>query len=291
MPDTAAAFTAGFSGSGAAGAYESVLVPRLFTPCAIALLTRLGLNPGETLLDVACGTGIVARLAAPVLGPTGRVIGRDLAESMLERARAAHLPDDSAPIDYGVAPADQLDVAGESVDVVTCQQGLQFFPDAHAAVAEMRRVLRPGGRAGIAVWRRIEECPFWAASQVAAAELLDADAAASINAPFAWPGEQALVDVLRGAGFTDVVVSTHSVVMHFESGMRHALTSLVATPLGPHLATMDAGAYDSFVHAATRALARSATPDDPVDIPARTLVATARRPHTRTTSAARSVPT
>jgi SAM-dependent methyltransferase len=290
VPDTAAAFTAGFSRGGAADAYESVLVPRLFTPCGIALLTRLGLNPGETLLDVACGTGIVARLAAPVLGPTGRVIGRDLTASMLEQARSARLPADSAPIDYGVAPADQLDVAAETVDVVTCQQGLQFFPDAHAAVSEMRRVLRPGGRAGIAVWRRIEECPLWASSQVAAAELLDAEAAASINAPFAWPGEQALVDVLRGAGFADIVTTTHSMLMHFESGMRHALTSLVATPLGPHLAAMDAGAYESFVHAATRALALSATPDDPVDIPARTLVATARRPEA-TSSAARSVPT
>jgi ubiquinone/menaquinone biosynthesis C-methylase UbiE len=277
VTEIASTFAAGFGGGGAAAAYESVLVPRLFTPCAIALLTRLGLAPGETLLDVACGTGIVGRLAAPVLGPTGRVVGRDLTEQMVEAARAVRLPADSAPVDYGVAPADRLDVGDATVDIVACQQGLQFFPDAPAAVAEMFRVLRPGGRVGIALWRRIEECPFWAAVRVAATEHLDAERAVLITAPFAWPGQAALVDVLGGAGFVDVVVSTHSVLMHFESGMRHALTSLAATPLGPHLAALDGEAYDSFVDAATRALGLSDTPDAPVDIPARTLVGTARR--------------
>jgi ubiquinone/menaquinone biosynthesis C-methylase UbiE len=277
VTDSAWTFTAAFGGGGAAGAYEGVLVPRLFTPCAIALLARLGLNPGETLLDVACGTGIVPRLAAPVLGPAGLVLARDLTEQMLEVARTVALPPDSAPVEYGVAPADRLDAADATVDVVTCQQGLQFFPDAPAAVGEMFRVLRPGGRAGIAVWRHIEECPFWAAAQVAATEHLDAERAALITAPFRWPGEDALVDVLQGAGFRDVVVSTHSIVMHFELGMRHALTSLVATPLAAHLAALHSDAYEEFVHSATRALGRSAAPDDAVDIPARTLIATARR--------------
>lgn len=281
MTDPATAFTAGFRGAGAADAYESVLVPRLFTPCAIALLVRLGLNPGEILLDVACGTGIVARLAAPVLGPTGRVLGRDLTEAMLERARTERLPADSAIVEYGVASADQLDVADETVDVVTCQQGLQFFPDALAATAEMFRVLRPGGRVGIAVWRGIEECPLWAAAQVAATELLGVERGALITAPFSWPGEKPLIGVLRKAGFIDIVVSTHSVVMHFEYGMRQALTSMVATPLSPHLAALDTDVYESFVRGATRALGLSEMPEDAVDIPARTLVGTGRRPTRR----------
>ncbi|MDQ6874300.1 MAG: class I SAM-dependent methyltransferase [Actinomycetota bacterium] len=248
MTDKGTTFTVGFSGAGAADAYEGVLVPRLFTPCAVYLLTRLGLHPGEILLDVACGTGVVARLAAPVLGTAGRVFARDLTEAMIERGGSERLPADSAPIEYGVAPADRLDIADEAMDVVTCQQGLQFFPDAPEAVREMHRVLRPGGRVGIAVWRSIDECPLWAAAQAATAQRLDETQAAVLSAPFSWPGEEALLDVLREAGFNDLVVSTHTVVMHFDA------------------------------RDATRALGLSAGPDDAVEIPARTLVGTGRRP-------------
>ena len=143
---TTADFTAGFSAPGVADAYDDVLVPRLFAPCAVVLLARLGLTPGETLLDVACGTGIVARLAASVLGPAGRVLGRDLNQPMLERGRTHRLPPDSAPVELGVAPAAALDLPDGSVDAVTCQHGLQFFPDPVAALAEAHRVVRPGGR-------------------------------------------------------------------------------------------------------------------------------------------------
>lgn len=278
MTDNGTAFTVGFAGAGAADAYEGVLVPRLFKPCAVILLTRLGLTPGEILLDVACGTGVVARLAAPVLGTTSQVFARDLTEAMIERARNELLPADSAPIEYAVAPADRLDIADEAVDVVTCQQGLQFFPDAPEAVTEMHRVLRPGGRVGIAVWRSIDECPFWAAVQMATVQHLDRERAAVLSAPFSWPGEESLVDVLGAAGFIDLVVSTHTVVMHFDGGMHQALTSLIATPLAPHLAAMDSDDYEVFARDATRALGLSGAPDDAVEIPARTLVATGRRP-------------
>ena len=91
-------FTAAFASSSAAEAYDEVLVPRLFTPCAEILLSRLGLRPGETLLDVACGTGIVVLLAAPMLGPGGLVIGRDINEAMVVRARSHALPPGSAGV-------------------------------------------------------------------------------------------------------------------------------------------------------------------------------------------------
>ena len=156
-------FSAAFASPVAAETYDEVLVPRLFTPCATILLQKLGLRAGETLLDVACGTGIVVRLAAPMLGPGGQVIGRDLNEAMIEQARRHALPPESASVVFGVSPAAPLDLEDASVDAVTCQQGLQFFPDPDAALAEMRRCLRPTGRVGIAVWFGIDECPLWAA--------------------------------------------------------------------------------------------------------------------------------
>ncbi len=212
-------FVAGFGSSSSAQIYEDILVPRLFAPCAITLLIRLGLHPGETLLDVACGTGIVVRFAAPVLGAAGRVVGRDVTPAMVEVARCEPARTAAAPCDWGLAPADAVDLPDGTADVVTCQQGLQFFADPDAAVREMHRVLRSGGRVGIAVWHAIEECPLWAAAQVAAAPQIGAERAAQLNTPFSWPGEATLVDVLERAGFADLVTSPHTIVMHFEEGI------------------------------------------------------------------------
>jgi ubiquinone/menaquinone biosynthesis C-methylase UbiE len=143
--------------------YDQVLVPRLFTPWARLLLDRLELRPGEAVVDVACGPGSVTRLAATVAGPGGRVTGVDLSPAMLAIARAKPVLCNTTSIDYQRAPADRLPVANAAFDVATCQHGLQFFPDRAAALAEMRRALRPAGRVGIAVWAEIEQSPAFAA--------------------------------------------------------------------------------------------------------------------------------
>ena len=139
--------------------YAEVMVPRMFEPWARVLLGELAVEAGEAVIDVACGPGTVSRLAAAQSGPTGRVTGCDLSPAMLAIAKSREPAADGAPIDYVEAPADRLPVADESFAVATCQQGLQFFPDRLAALAEMRRALRPGGQVGIAVWKRIAECP------------------------------------------------------------------------------------------------------------------------------------
>jgi SAM-dependent methyltransferase len=251
-----------------------VLVPRLFTPCATILLARLGLRPGDTLLDVACGTGIVVRLAAALLGPTGRVIGRDINEAMVARARSHVSPPDSASVDLGVSPAVPLDLDDGCVDAVTCQQGLQFFPEPDAALAEMRRCLRPNGRVAIAVWFSIDECPLWAALEAGLAEEFGSRRAADIRRPFSWPGAGALTTSMAGAGFDDVDVSDHTVVMHFEGGARQAMLALASTPFAADVTALSAGRYERMIHTVMRHLDRSSDPDDPVDIPARTLIAT-----------------
>lgn len=270
-------FTAAFASSSAAETYDEVLVPRLFTPCAEILLARLALRPGETLLDVACGTGIVVRLAAPLLGPAGLVIGRDINEAMVVRARSHVPPPGSARLELGVSPAAQLDLDDESVDAVTCQQGLQFIPEPDAALAEMRRCLRPGGRVGIAVWFGVEECPLWAALEVGLAERWGAEHAAGIRRPFSWPGADALSASMVGAGFTDVQLSDHVVVMHFEGGVRQAMQAIATTPFAADVNGLDADDYERMMHAVMRRLGRSTDLDGTVDIPARTLIGTAVR--------------
>lgn len=268
-------FTAAFSSPRSAETYDDVLVPRLFAPCATILLARLGLRPGETLLDVACGTGIVVRLAAPLLGPTGLVVGRDINEAMVLRARLHTLPPDSARVDLGVSPASPLDLDDDSVDAITCQQGLQFFPEPDAALAEMRRCLRPTGRVAIAVWFGIDQCPLWAALEAGLAEQFGAERAAGIRRPFSWPGADALVDAMAGVGFADIRMSDHTLVMHFEGGVRQAMRALVATPFAADVDALDSADHERMMRTVMHHLGRSTDLDETVDIPARTMIATA----------------
>lgn len=135
--------------------YERFLVQPLFRPFAEELLRRAGLRSGDRLLDVACGTGIVARLAQPVVGTGGRVAAVDASPGMLGIARSV-----APEIDWREGDAARLPIPEDhSFDVVTCHQGLQFFHDRLGAVREMHRVLTPGGRVAAATWRPIDDVP------------------------------------------------------------------------------------------------------------------------------------
>jgi len=137
--------------------YERWLVGPLFRPWAKVLLERAGLAAGDRVLDVACGTGIVARLAKERLGDNSHVAGVDVSPQMLAVARAVAPRVDWREGNAAALPVDDR----ERFDVVVCQQGLQFFPDKPTAVREMRRVMVSGGRLVIATWRSLEHTPFF----------------------------------------------------------------------------------------------------------------------------------
>jgi ubiquinone/menaquinone biosynthesis C-methylase UbiE len=129
--------------------YERWLVGPLFRPWAELTLAELEVAPGDRVLDVACGTGIVARVARERLGAAARIVGVDVSRDMLAVARAT-----ARDIDWREGNAAALPLGdGEAFDVVVCQQGLQFFPDKPKAVSEMRRALAPGGRLALTTWR------------------------------------------------------------------------------------------------------------------------------------------
>lgn len=136
--------------------YEQWLVGPLFRPWAEAILEDVALARGRRVLDIACGTGIVARLAKERLGDSGCVVGVDLNPQMLAVARSV------APgIDWREGSATALPLRdGEQFDAVICQQGLQFFPDKPAAARQMRNALVPGGRLAVATWRPTAEIPL-----------------------------------------------------------------------------------------------------------------------------------
>ena len=137
--------------------YERALVAPLFQPWAEILLDCVRVSDRDCVLDLARGTGIVARLARQRLAGGGRVVGIDASPQMLAVAAAV-----APEIEWREGNATALPVdANESFDVVTCQQGLQFFSDKPAAAREMRRVLAPGGRVAVATWCALNDNPLF----------------------------------------------------------------------------------------------------------------------------------
>jgi SAM-dependent methyltransferase len=138
--------------------YEAAFVPSLSAHLAPHLLDAAEVTAGDHVLDVACGTGIVARMATERIGPAGRVVGLDRNEAMLTVARRIR-PD----LDWRRGEAMSLPFPDDSFDVVLCQSGLMFVPDPAAAVGEMARVVRPGGRVAAQVWSSLDVRPHPAA--------------------------------------------------------------------------------------------------------------------------------
>lgn len=184
---------------GIAASYETFLVP-LLSKWTEQLFDSVKLKSGDRLLDVACGTGIVARLAADFVGDTGQLTGLDITPDMLKVARSLSATIHPA-IQWREGNATELPFADSSFDVVVCQQGLQFFPDALTALKEMRRVLAPGGRVGLNVWRSTEFNPGYEVLANAIEKHLNPESAAMMRAPFALGDANKLRGLLTQAGF------------------------------------------------------------------------------------------
>lgn len=148
--------------------YEQFFVPAIFGPWARVLVERAGPGTGQTLLDLACGTGIVARTAAPLLGPLGRVTALDLRPGMLAVARALP-PPKGADIEWVEGDATDTGLPDAGFDHIICQAGFQFFPDRVQAAREARRMLKDGGQLTLLVWQSIDRHPVYQA--LAEAEL------------------------------------------------------------------------------------------------------------------------
>jgi ubiquinone/menaquinone biosynthesis C-methylase UbiE len=272
-----AGFGAAFASADAVNTYSTLLVPRMFAPWAELLLDRVRPAPGERLCDVACGPGTVTRAAARRVAPSGSVLGCDISEAMLDTARATPVEPGTAAIEYRLSPAAPLAVESSSVAVVTCQQGLQFFPEAGDALAEMHRVLVTGGRLGIACWRRIEDNPVYHAFEQALAAVFGAERAAGIRKPFSGPAPDDLSELLASAGFVDVDITEEARDLVFEDGIDMALGALLTTPAAADLGGLDAAGREAFHAAGVRALTPLLDAAGAVRAPMRSLMATARR--------------
>ncbi|TSA84691.1 methyltransferase domain-containing protein [Deinococcus detaillensis] len=219
----------------AAQTYERYMVPHKFAPWAAALLDFASLQEGERVLDVACGTGIVARQVAVRVGASGAISALDVNPAMLAVARETAAP--HAPvIDWQHGSAQSLPFADDSFTAVLCQQGLQFFPDPVGALSEMRRVLEPGGRVALAVHQAIEHNPLFFRLNQAGRARMGVDVFAS---PFALGGADALEHLLVAAGFVDVEVEAQTCTVRYpEPEHFFAFTLQGAAAATPNLAAM-----------------------------------------------------
>lgn len=185
-------------GGNAAENYERYFVPAIGAPLAENLVRQAGLRQGERVLDVACGTGVVARLAAPLVRPSGSVIGVDLNPGMVAVAQSVE-PDS---IDWREGPADSLPIDDDSVDVAFCQMGLQFFADKTAALTEACRTLRPGGRLLLNVPGPTPD--LFVAMEEALAANVSAEVSRFVGVVFSLHDAAVVADMLVQAGFDDV---------------------------------------------------------------------------------------
>jgi SAM-dependent methyltransferase len=122
------------------------------------LLTLAAAAPGEAVLDVACGTGQVSMAAARAVGPSGQVVGVDIADAMVQAAHQLALSEGLVQARFERMDAEQLALPDASFDLALCSLGLMYLPQPEAALRELHRVLRPGGRAVLAVWGERSRC-------------------------------------------------------------------------------------------------------------------------------------
>jgi ubiquinone/menaquinone biosynthesis C-methylase UbiE len=217
----------------AAELYERYLARYILGPWTPLLVDAARLAAGERVLDVACGTGIVARIAAKRVGPGGRVVGVDLNPGMIAVAGSLPAPA-GAPIEWLERSAVDLLLPDASFDVVLCQQGLQFFPDKLVALREMRRVLVPGGRLALSVWNSTGL--YNSAVGEALARFVGHAAATKFCVSRQVPGKDELQCLTTEAGFSDVEVRVSRLDIHLPRLDSFILDHLAGTPVAPFIA-------------------------------------------------------
>jgi len=255
----------------AAEVYEEFFLPALFAPWADRVADAAHVEPGQHILDVACGTGVLARALTDRVQPGGSVVGLDVNEGMLAVARR------KAPaVDWVEGTAESLPFDDEQFDAVVSQFGLMFFDDRRGAIREMVRVLRPRGRLAVAVWDRLERTPGYAAMAGLLQRLFGDEVAESLHAPYALGAPDVLRSLFDAADLTDLTVTTQEGRARFpsiEAWVYIDIKGWTASDL------VDDAGFERLIAAAKRELQRFVTPEGTVvfDAPAHMVTATKPR--------------
>jgi ubiquinone/menaquinone biosynthesis C-methylase UbiE len=257
------------SGS-AAEVYDAFFLPALFQQWAGRVTDAAQIKAGQRVLDVACGTGVVAREAAQRVGASGAVIGLDINAGMLAVARR------KAPhIEWRQGRAEALPWDNDSFHAVVSQFGLMFFADRRAALQEMLRVLRLGGHMAVAVWAPLTDSPGYAALAGLLRRLFGEDVAQALYAPFTLGDTENLRALFDEAGIAHTRITTHAGTARFPSIQSWMYTDIKGWTLADKL---DDAQYEQLVQEAERTLHPFVIDDGTVafDAPAHIVTATKR---------------
>ena len=228
--------------------YEAEFVPALFRPFSTVVADAAGIAAGQRVLDVASGTGVLARTVAARVGASGAVIGLDANPEMLAVARRL-----DATIEWIHARAESLPLPDASVDAVVSQFGLMFFADRVAALGEMQRVLRSGGRLAVAVCDAVEHSPGYGVLATLLQTLFGDRVAAAFRAPFAIGNAELLAGLARQAGLAHAEVLRRSAGVRFAS--IDALVSAERACIWTLGGLLDDAQFERLLREARRALA------------------------------------
>jgi SAM-dependent methyltransferase len=253
----------------AAEAYEADFVPAFFAQWAPILCDAARVSVGQRVLDVACGTGIVARTAADLVAPTVPV-GVDLNEAMLSVARRVR-PD----LDWRQGDVADLPLPDGTFDVVLCQMALMFFPDRAGALSEMARVAAPGGTVAVAVPAGIDVQRAYGPFVDMAVGHAGPAARSLLSTYFACGDPADLAGWFDGAGLRVTSTTTHGGTARFPSVDALVATEVESTPLGERI---DAEVLSRIVDGARQVLAPFTTAEGALEAPFEVHVVVAERP-------------
>ncbi|MEV6524977.1 methyltransferase domain-containing protein [Longispora sp. NPDC051575] len=218
-------------------AYDDIFVPALFHPWACHLAGALAPRPGGWALDVGCGPGTVARVLAACVGPRGAVAAVDTNPAML--TMAVEKPEvRGAPITYRHGEAADLGLPDDCMDGAACQQVLQFVPDLPAALAEIRRVLKPGAPVASLVWAGLSDNPLFEGLCHAVTDVLGPAAGEAFAHPWHLDGHT-LTEALALAGFTAVTACPRTLPAMFAGGPTDVFRFFGFSAVGDTLRTLD----------------------------------------------------
>jgi ubiquinone/menaquinone biosynthesis C-methylase UbiE len=231
--------------------YERETVSTLGRPLAEQMFEYVSLAAGDRVLDAACGTGIVTRVAAQRFAHLAQITGVDINPGMLEVARA-HTPMTGIPIEWHQGDVGALPFADGSFEVVLCQQGLQFVPDPGATLREMRRVLVPGGSLAFTVFSDVPV--YYAVLADALTRYVSADAARSCLSRYTLQDAQMLRQLVENAGFGAVEMHVLEVMRRMPGSPASVVEAMVRAPYARDVEAVEEGIRHAIGQAVSRAL-------------------------------------